>query len=243
MSNAVIYRVACQKYAARAIQHPKVTFLRSRIVSRSFASCSPTRPCSLSRNDLHLRPGASLAHHAYSTFTLPPDSPAPQPTPEMYLQVLETTVSAPWVALEHTASDRATAEDRLKRAYSRIYQIFMYLGRPQVEEVAAQTLDDFEKAPLVEGSHVARARAAISVLVGTVVRDIDSIPISSNLRVEHRELFDIFGALLPLHDILKMEHHGIAQPAWADFWSRGQYVLITLGQKLDECGYGLQEGE
>lgn len=95
----------------------------------------------------------------------------------------------------------------------------------------------------MEGSHVARARAAIFVLVGTIVRDIDSIPVSSKLRTEHRELFDIFGALLPLHDALKMEEHGIAQPAWAEFWSRGQYVLITLGQKLDECGYGIEDEE
>ncbi|KAF7976525.1 hypothetical protein HWV62_6349 [Athelia sp. TMB] len=161
----------------------------------------------------------------------------------MYLQVIESTASAPWVALEHTSSDRATPEDRLKRAYSRIFQIFMYLGRPQTEELAAQALDDFEKAPLVEGSHVARARAAITTLVGTIVRDMDSIPISSKLRIEHRELFDIFGALLPMHDALNLEEHGIAQPAWAEFWSKAQYVLITLGQKLDECGYGLEEGD
>lgn len=59
----------------------------------------------------------------------------------MYLQVLETTVSAPWVALEHTSSDHATLEDRLKRAYGRVFQIFMYLARPQEEEVAAKFLD------------------------------------------------------------------------------------------------------
>lgn len=163
MSNALIHRVASQTYATRAIQHPKLTFLRSRIVvsivnikacsfrqsltssmgdqSCSFASFSPTQSSSLPRNYLRLLPRPCLARHAYSTFTPPPDSPTPEPTPEMYLQVLETTVSAPWVALEHTASDRATAEDRLKRAYSRIFQIFMYLGRPQAEEVAAQTLD------------------------------------------------------------------------------------------------------
>ncbi|KAF7978055.1 hypothetical protein HWV62_1685 [Athelia sp. TMB] len=225
----------------KAIRNP-VKPPRQHSVPRCFNSSARNAPVNSFKN-YALLTRARHSRYAYSTFTPPPDSPPPTPTPEMYLQVIESTASAPWVALEHTSSDRATPEDRLKRAYSRIFQIFMYLGRPQTEELAAQALDDFEKAPLVEGSHVARARAAIATLVGTIVRDMDSIPISSKLRIEHRELFDIFGALLPMHDALNLEEHGIAQPAWAEFWSKAQYVLITLGQKLDECGYGLEEGD
>jgi len=217
--------------------------------SRSFSSQTHTvypqksnQLLCTSRDDSYLH-RTFLARRPYSSFTPPPDDPPPEPTPEIYLKVLESTVSAPWVALEHTSHDKAKPEDRLKRAYGRIFQIFMYLGRPQTEELAAQTLNDFEKAPLVEGSHVARARAAIALLVEIIIRDIDSIPLSSKLRVEHRELFDVFGALLPMYDALKMEENPIAQPAWAEFWSKSQYVLITLGQMLDECGYGLEKGD
>jgi hypothetical protein len=64
----------------------------------------------------------------------------PTPTPEMYLAVLEATASAPWVALEHTEHDKASPADRMKRAYSRVFQIIMYLGQPQNEEAAAKFL-------------------------------------------------------------------------------------------------------
>lgn len=75
--------------------------------------------------------------------TTSPDSEEPpkMPTPEMWIQVLESTANAPWLAQEHTSSDRATPPQRLERAYSRIFQSIMYLGRPQEEEAAAQNLD------------------------------------------------------------------------------------------------------
>lgn len=102
-------------------------------------------------------------------------------------------------------------------------------------------IQDFEKAPLEEGTEIARARAAIRILVGAAIRDIHSIPQSSPLRVEHRELFDIFGAIAPLWDAFLMEENGLDQPAWGEFWSKGQYILITLGEKLDQCGFGYKE--
>lgn len=65
----------------------------------------------------------------------------PTPTPEMYLKVLENTASAPWLALEHTANDKSTPKEKMARAYSRAFQIFMYLGRPQEEEAAMEFLN------------------------------------------------------------------------------------------------------
>lgn len=68
------------------------------------------------------------------------DSLPPTPTPEIYLKVLEGDAYAPWLPLEHTANDKATPKDRLARAYTRIWTIFMYLGRPQDEQAASQFL-------------------------------------------------------------------------------------------------------
>jgi hypothetical protein len=58
----------------------------------------------------------------------------------LFLNALEEASTAPWVALEHTKDDKASPEDRMKRAYSRLFQIIMYLGRPQEEEAAAEFL-------------------------------------------------------------------------------------------------------
>jgi hypothetical protein len=55
--------------------------------------------------------------------------------PELWLTVLENTAKAPWLNLvsqEH--------EQKLKRAYTLLYQIVLYLGRPQEEGKAEQFL-------------------------------------------------------------------------------------------------------
>jgi hypothetical protein len=93
------------------------------------------------------------------------------------------------------------------------------------------------------GSDIARARAAIGVLTGTVVRDLASIPLNSTIRADHREIFDIFGALVPLYDVYISEGQDLEQPAWAEFWSKALRIMVPLAVKLDEGGYGLEDGE
>jgi hypothetical protein len=161
----------------------------------------------------------------------------------MYLAVLEATASAPWVALEHTEHDKASPADRMKRAYSRVFQIIMYLGQPQNEEAAAKFLMNFEQAPLEAGSDIARARAAIVVLTGTVVRDLTSIPLKSAIRSEHHKIFEVFGALVPLYDLYIAEGQDLGQPAWSEFWSKAQHIMMALAMKLDEGGYGLDDSK
>jgi hypothetical protein len=55
--------------------------------------------------------------------------------PEMWLTVLENTANAPWLSL--VPQDH---EDKLKRAYTLLYQIVLYLGRPQEDGKAEQFL-------------------------------------------------------------------------------------------------------
>jgi hypothetical protein len=60
--------------------------------------------------------------------------------PEIHLEVLENTVSPPWIALEDAQHDRGSLEYRMKRAYSRLFQIFLYLGQFHDEEIATKFL-------------------------------------------------------------------------------------------------------
>lgn len=104
-------------------------------------------------------------------------------------------------------------------------------------------IQDFEKGDVEEGSDIARARSAITALTRTIVRDLLSISQSSDLRSQHAEVFAVFGALLPLHDVHISDGEALGQPAWSEFWSKAQLIILTLGTKLDEAGYGLKYGE
>jgi hypothetical protein len=68
------------------------------------------------------------------------DGQPPELTPDMYLTVLENSAAAPWLALEHIPAAPITPEDKMKRAYLHVFQIVMYLGRPQKEEEAVKFL-------------------------------------------------------------------------------------------------------
>jgi hypothetical protein len=74
------------------------------------------------------------------------------------------------------------------------------------------------------------------------VHDLSSIPLNSPLRTQHSGTFDIFGALLALHDMYLLDADGKVEE-WTAFWSRAQPILLTLGMKLDEDGYGLKDGK
>jgi len=134
----------------------------------------------------------------------------------------------------------------------------MYLGRPQESpeqflvvsnaklHVKFQTdgdwgKQDFESAAAEPGSDLVRARRAITVLVGAVVRDLASIPQNSPLRAKHLETFGIFGALVPLYDTYIQDGVAPEVPVWTEFWSRAQPIILTLGMNLDTDGYGIKE--
>jgi hypothetical protein len=172
----------------------------------------------------------------------------------MWLTVLENTATAPWLNL--VEQDH---KDKLKRAYTLMYQIVLYLGRPQEEGKAEQFLvvsqsspylslvlhllyQAFESAIVPANSEIGRARKATVTIMRAVVQKISSVPISSSLRTEEADIFNIFGALQALHDMHLVNGGSEAGEveSWSEFWSRTQPVMLALGMKLDEEGYGFE---
>lgn len=101
----------------------------------------------------------------------------------------------------------------------------------------------FQTASVDETNDIAKARDAITILIRTIVRDLTSIPLNSELRTKHAEIFAIFGALVPLHDAFIADGNAPGQPEWSEFWSKTQLILLELGAKLDQAGYGIKPDE
>ncbi|KAM6497622.1 hypothetical protein JOM56_005570 [Amanita muscaria] len=160
--------------------------------------------------------------------------------PEWWINALEATANAPW--LFHLPNEPV---DRLKRAFTLLFQIILYLGRPQEEGVAIQFLNAFHSAVVPPESEIGRARRAVANITRAVVHDISSIPLTSPLRGEQVRLFEIFDALQPLHDVYleNMREGEVDAGEWSEFWKRAEPVLLTLGETLDQGGFGLQPDE
>ena len=68
------------------------------------------------------------------------------------------------------------------------------------------------------------------------------MPVNSSLRSEKSAIFDIFGALQALHHMHVV--NGVDETEnWTEFWTRAQPVVLALGMKLDEEGYGFDSDE
>ncbi|KAG6836237.1 hypothetical protein H0H93_009929 [Arthromyces matolae] len=156
-----------------------------------------------------------------------------QPDSEKWISILENTVSAPW--LFSTAK-----EDDLKLtfAYTLLFQIVLYLWRPEGE----QFLTAFATAPASTESEIGRARKAIPVILRAAVHQMSSLPLTSPIRTEHPDLFDVFGALQTIHDTY-LKDDIVDIETWSEFWSRTQPVIVDLGTKLNDKGFGLPADE
>ena len=64
-----------------------------------------------------------------------PDAASKEMPAEIWINALENTAKASWLNLVPQGH-----EDKLKRAYTLLYQIVLYLGRPQEEGKAEQFL-------------------------------------------------------------------------------------------------------
>jgi hypothetical protein len=76
--------------------------------------------------------------------------------------------------------------------------------------------------------------------VGAIVRDLASIPLDSPIRYQDQEVFDVFGALIPLYQMYVAEGQDLGQPAWSEFWSKAQNIMLALCMKLYQGGYGFE---
>lgn len=97
----------------------------------------------------------------------------------------------------------------------------------------------FETAGAPPESEIGRARTAVVTIMRAVVKDLSSVPAASPLRTEYSEMFGIFGALLALHDVYLVDT-SLDVEAWREFWPRAQPIILSLGMKLDENGFGLK---
>jgi hypothetical protein len=95
----------------------------------------------------------------------------------------------------------------------------------------------FGSAIVPPESEIGHARKSVATITQAVVQDISAVPISSSLRTEKSEIFNIFSALQALHDMY-LVNDTIEPENWTEFWSRAQPVVLALGMKLDEEGYG-----
>ncbi|KAF8955341.1 hypothetical protein BDZ97DRAFT_1858331, partial [Flammula alnicola] len=164
----------------------------------------------------------------------PADSTKDAPSDKgIWLLALENTASAPW--LNQLAPDH---EDRLRSAYILFFQVILTLSRPQDQEEAIQFMFAFDNVPVPPTSEIGRARRAVAIITRTIVNQISSIPLSSPVREKHPDIFNVHGALVPLSDVHLAEPDGAVED-WKEFWARAQPVLLGLGEKLDEAGYGI----
>jgi hypothetical protein len=185
--------------------------------------------------------------------------------PDAWIEALERTANAPW--LFHLPNDPA---DRLKRSFTLLFQIILYLGRPQEAEKATQFLTvrpKFHCTPLYPPTDASvpansgvqlRHRSTLvrnrtctprsgQYITRAVVHDISSIPSSSPLREEQVELFGVFDALRLLHDVY-LENTGkgegeVDSQEWYEFWTRAEPMLLELAEVLDKKGFGLEPEE
>jgi len=177
---------------------------------------------------------------SYTTQTQNPDEAQPEaeaksePPSEEWISILENTTSAPWLF-----SVSPDPKQRLKLAYTLLFQIVLYLTRPAEAE---QFIVAFSTAPASPESEIGRARAAVGVIIRAAVRQLESVPLNSPIRVEQADIYDLFGALQVLHDTYLFEDISPLE-TWSQFWARAQPVVLELGIKLDEKGFGLTEDD
>ncbi|KAJ3573245.1 hypothetical protein NP233_g2549 [Leucocoprinus birnbaumii] len=168
-----------------------------------------------------------------------------------WIDMLESAAKADW--LRSTPTDH---HDRLKRAYSLLFHIILYLGRPltkdvqEAEAATQQFLLAFNSAPVTPESEIGRARYAIGLLTKTITNDISTIPDGTPIRTQHPQVFAIADALVPLcevhldgvvQEVAPTSGEVVDEGKWQDFWTKAQQVVLALGEELDREGYGISE--
>ncbi|KAG6840477.1 hypothetical protein C0991_006460 [Blastosporella zonata] len=114
---------------------------------------------------------------------------------------------------------------------------WLFSAIPQAENKLA-----FETAPAPAQSEIGRARVAVPVILRATVHHLSTVPLNSPIRTEHPDIFDIFGALQAIHDMYLTEKIPDLE-TWTSFWARAQPVVLELGMKLDEKGFGLPKDD
>ncbi|KEP48306.1 hypothetical protein V565_128040 [Rhizoctonia solani 123E] len=131
------------------------------------------------------------------------------------------------------------AANRMERAYALIFQLFLFLSRPQSNSSPEHYLQTFETMPSFDGDNLHLARLCAIHIVKTIVWELDSIPALDPQRVKYPNIFeDVKGLSMLCEQFLKDQ--ASVPETWAAFWAETQQALVALGMDLGDAGYAIQ---
>ncbi|KAG8701548.1 hypothetical protein FRC09_005290 [Ceratobasidium sp. 395] len=199
------------------------------------------RPTSINRT---LRTSASIYNRVN---TLPPVDDFTEPQWLDYLHNVSHSASqSPKLLTELNTKNPETgifdAANRMERAYALIFQLFLYMSRPQPESSPEHWLQTFETIPSSDGEDLHLARLCAIHIVKTIVWELDSIPQDDPQRTKYPNVFEDARGLSLLCSTYLEGHEGVP-PQWSLFWSEAQPALLALGMDLGDAGYVIQTRE
>ncbi|CAE6452852.1 unnamed protein product [Rhizoctonia solani] len=127
----------------------------------------------------------------------------------------------------------------MERAYALIFQLFLFLSRPQPNSSPEHYLQTFETIPSSDGDDLHLARLCAIHIVKTIVWELDSIPASDPQRAKYPNVFeDAKGLSMLCEQFLKGQDS--VPETWSIFWAEAQQALVALGMDLGDAGYAIQ---
>ncbi|KAG8709934.1 hypothetical protein FRC11_005026 [Ceratobasidium sp. 423] len=131
------------------------------------------------------------------------------------------------------------AANRMERAYALIFQLFLFLSRPQPNSSPEHYLQTFETIPSFDGDDLHLARLCAIHIVKTIVWELDSIPESDPQRAKYPNVFEDAKGLSMLCEQFLKDQETVPE-TWSAFWADAQQALVALGMDLGDAGYAIQ---
>ncbi|QRW21559.1 hypothetical protein RhiXN_06548 [Rhizoctonia solani] len=131
------------------------------------------------------------------------------------------------------------APNRIERAYALIFQLFLFLSRPQPDSSPEHYLQTFETIPSFDGDDLHLARLCAIHILKTIVWELDSIPTSDPQRTKYPNVFEDAKGLSMLCAQFLKDQDSVPE-TWPVFWSEAQQALVALGMDLGDAGYAIQ---
>ncbi|CAE7204919.1 unnamed protein product [Rhizoctonia solani] len=127
----------------------------------------------------------------------------------------------------------------MERAYAHIFQLFLFLSRPQPNSSPEHYLQTFETLPSFDGDDLHLARLCAIHIVKTIVWELDSIPASDSQREKYPNVFEDAKGLSMLCKQFLKDQQSVPE-TWSVFWAEAQQTLVALGMDLGDAGYAIQ---
>ncbi|CAE6508652.1 unnamed protein product [Rhizoctonia solani] len=131
------------------------------------------------------------------------------------------------------------AANRMERAYALIFQLFLFLSRPQPNSSPEHYLQTFETIPSFDGDDLHLARLCAIHIARTIVWEFDSIPDSDPQRAKYPNVFEDAKGLSMLCEQFLNDQDSVPE-TWTAFWAEAQQALVALGMDLGDAGYAIQ---